>query len=773
MNQQYLKGLKQKLYLCKKPDRNTFKPKLFLPSIDHDVHLLEQLLESNSNIVVHDRIDEQLKELFKIRNPKQKLSENDLDGLLHEWTQNNSIDSYGVWVYYPWNETLIHLLPEEEFIELRTSRNQYKLTKEEQTKLANKKIGVIGLSVGQSVSVTMAIERIFGTIKIADFDTLELSNLNRIRRGVDSLGLQKTVVVAREIAEIDPFLNVEVLHEGVTEDNIDDFFLSGGKLDALIEECDSLDIKVLSRLKARNYGVPVIMDTSDRGMIDIERFDLDNNRPIFHGLVSEEKLVDLKNLTTEQKIPVILDMVGVEDISKRFKASMLEVEQTITTWPQLATSVTMGGAFAADVCRRVLLDQLHISGRFYIDIEELIADPNKRVDEIGDENRPEIFSFRKIKKEFNKYGTIADNECLDLDTKTIKDLVEHAATAPSGGNCQPWKWYYHNRILYLFNDENLGYSFLNFEDRGSYIALGAALENLSLRSKQLGLKANIEVTLDKIEALVARISFTQQTDIILPPYEDDLAKTIKRRLTNRKQGETNKPISSTHLDNIRHEVKNHPGYSVNIVEDFSRIEKLAEVIGGIERLRMLHSRSHEDLFNEVRWNDDEARSTADGIDIATLELNASDIAGLKLVKDSDAVKYLRDWKKGNGFIEMTGKTPKQSSALCLLSVDDHSPEAVLHGGRVLERIWLYANANGIAFQPVSPATFIFYRLRKEKNDLEGFMKEEIEKLKKKFDKILDMNEDVNNLFLFRLFYADKPNIMSYRYDLDKILLIDQ
>src|SRR5207253_859960 len=91
-----------------------------------------------------------------------------------------SIEEYGVWIFFPWSGRLVHLLDEEEFVELRTNRNMYKITPEERTVLSTKKIGVIGLSVGQSIALTLAMERSFGEIRLADFDTLDLSNLNRI-----------------------------------------------------------------------------------------------------------------------------------------------------------------------------------------------------------------------------------------------------------------------------------------------------------------------------------------------------------------------------------------------------------------------------------------------------------------------------------------------------------------------------------------------------------------------------------------------------------------
>ena len=124
---------------------------------------------------------------------------------------------------------------------------------------------MVGLSVGQSIAMTLVLERDCGEINIADFDTIELSNLNRIKTGIYNLGLKKSVQAAREIAELDPYIKVVCYEEGITENNVDDFLTKNGKLDLLIEECDSLDIKILSRIKAKQYGIPVLMETNERG----------------------------------------------------------------------------------------------------------------------------------------------------------------------------------------------------------------------------------------------------------------------------------------------------------------------------------------------------------------------------------------------------------------------------------------------------------------------------------------------------------------------------
>jgi hypothetical protein len=157
---------------------------------------------------IFDTLVEQLHDLIRARHPRERLACAQVNRLVADHLGQISPEYYGVWVYYPWSYRLVHLLDEPEFVELRTDRNKYKISPSEQHVLAAWRVGIVGLSVGQSVAITMALERGCGEIRLADFDSLDLSNLNRLRTGIHNLGLPKVYITAREIAEIDPFLQV-------------------------------------------------------------------------------------------------------------------------------------------------------------------------------------------------------------------------------------------------------------------------------------------------------------------------------------------------------------------------------------------------------------------------------------------------------------------------------------------------------------------------------------------------------------------------------------
>ena len=330
------------------------------------------LLASQPQVTKRDTIESQLKDLVKLENPSRVLTDAEYGELIDRKLNGQSMHEYGVWVYYPWRNLLVHMLDEEEFVKVRTIRNIYKISPDEVEVLKNKKIGVVGLSVGQAAVMSLIMERLCGEIRIADFDTLDLSNLNRIRTGVLHLGLKKTEIVKREIAEIDPFIKVVVFDEGIQQANLEAFLSEGGDLDIVVEECDSPEVKMMIRLECRRKGIPVIMETSDRGLLDIERFDLDRDYPILHGLV-EERFLQNRPLSQEEKMELLFQCFDASKASEGMSKSIGELGKTITTWPQLASDVTLGGAVVAMTTRMIFLTNKIKSSRVYVDVPSIIG----------------------------------------------------------------------------------------------------------------------------------------------------------------------------------------------------------------------------------------------------------------------------------------------------------------------------------------------------------------------------------------------------------------
>ncbi|WP_410658861.1 ThiF family adenylyltransferase [Amycolatopsis sp. lyj-112] len=355
------------------PDRDVWQPTLLAPRGAADFAALTTLLASGEVREVHDTIDEQLTELIRSREPSCR-DTSEIEAKKREQVAGLALWEYGTWVWYPWSQRLVHVLPRDEFRLVRTDRNRGKVDRPEQRRLLGKRIGIIGLSVGNSAALTFALEGIGGAYKLADFDDFSLSNLNRLRAGVHELGVNKAVLSARQMFEIDPYLDIEIHRGGLTEDNIEAFFVGGqGVIDLLIEECDTPWVKIAAREYARDLRVPVVMDCNDRGMLDVERFDLEPDRPLLHGLLGDIKSVDVAGLSHQERVDLILSMVDADRISPELAASFGELGRTLSSWPQLASGVALGGALCGEAARRILLDLPCASGRFYTDLDRQLS----------------------------------------------------------------------------------------------------------------------------------------------------------------------------------------------------------------------------------------------------------------------------------------------------------------------------------------------------------------------------------------------------------------
>ncbi len=751
-----------------------YRPSFYRMNRQGDVTALESLFAENPQIRVKDEIESQLVELAKLRFPKEKLSPEQTKERIDEILGGAPRKEYGVWVYYPWQNTLVHTLDESEFKEVKTNRNQHKITRQQNLTLGEQSVGVVGLSVGRTISITMTMEGSYGEIRLADFDILELSNYNRIRAGLNDLGLKKTISVAREIAELDPFVKVTCFNDGLNEDNIHDFFTKGGQLNAVVDECDGLDVKILLREKAKELGVPVIMELNDRGTLDVERFDLEPDRPLLHGYIGHLDSKKLKGLTNEQKIPFIMPMLGEDTISTKLKASMLEIEQTLSTWPQLATDVMLGGAIAANVYRRIILGEFTDSGRYFVDMNDLVkneGDPGfKRFEqEVVDHSNQLVQA--DLESIVERYDLNQIDGQIELAAPVVDDLVKAAIQAPSTANVQPWKWLYADKSLFLIHDPVIGESYGDYKQLGSLISYGAAIENLVHKAQELSLNVSVEYPKIKGEELevVAQIRFLENSSDLEPVLKPNLAQHIYDRHTNRKR-KVWSPLPEDVQSELIQTANSVDGTELKLFTDRNQLAEAAELIGIADQLRFFHEEGHYDFFvREARWSKEEAETTSDGIDMRTVELTAGELTGMRMARSFDVVKQMKEWGGGGAFKKMAVDAFSNCSALGLFCVKDLDVSPI-EVGRSMERAWLKSTELKVSVQPWMSIIFHFNRLIN--GDGEGMDQEYIEqtkKLREQFRKLLSLDNELKDLFLVRFFYAEEPAVKSIRKPVEKVL----
>ena len=360
--------------IAEKIDRNSWQP------IKIDSIKLEELINIHKEVVIVDQYKNQLEELFLLRNPKFRFNKNyknDLELFINEQYVKDPIAA-GNWFYYPWINALIHFLPDELHQEIRTGRNKYLITEEEQETYYSAKIGILGMSVGSHIANTIAMTGGAKNIKLADPDTISGDNLNRIRIGFQNVGVNKAIIVARQIYEINPYALVEIFKDGLSEANIESFL---GDLNVLIEEMDNPFLKLRVRELAREKRIPVVMgtDNGDGVIVDIERYDINPNNQILNGLIGNLAAEELKQLSPKDLPRVAARNAGANLAVPRMLESVPEVGRTIYSWPQLGTAANMCGTVVAYLARRIALRASNIkSGRYQVNLDSIFESDYKR-----------------------------------------------------------------------------------------------------------------------------------------------------------------------------------------------------------------------------------------------------------------------------------------------------------------------------------------------------------------------------------------------------------
>jgi len=91
-------------------------------------------------------------------------------------------------------------------------------------KLENAHVAIAGLGgLGSHIAVMLARSGV-GHMLLVDFDTVDVTNLNRQAYLIPQVGMEKTAAMKELLDQINPYLNIEYRQVKVTPDNIQELF---------------------------------------------------------------------------------------------------------------------------------------------------------------------------------------------------------------------------------------------------------------------------------------------------------------------------------------------------------------------------------------------------------------------------------------------------------------------------------------------------------------------------------------------------------------------
>jgi adenylyltransferase/sulfurtransferase len=123
-----------------------------------------------------------------------------------------------------------------------------------QEKLKKAKVFIAGAGgLGSPVAIYLAAAGI-GTIRIADHDTVELSNLNRqVLHWEENVGGRKVDSAAAKLRKLNPGIKIETIPDTITEANVSQLV---GDSDLIVDAMDNLPTRYLLNKTAIEKGIP-------------------------------------------------------------------------------------------------------------------------------------------------------------------------------------------------------------------------------------------------------------------------------------------------------------------------------------------------------------------------------------------------------------------------------------------------------------------------------------------------------------------------------------
>lgn len=189
--------------------------------------------------------------------------------------------------------------------------------KENLLKLQNQKVLIVGIGGVGGYALEAIVRSGINNIYIIDRDCIEISNLNRQLISLQkNIGLTKVEIAKKRALEINPKLNINIYHENLDEDNIDQILKN--EFDYIIDACDTISTKLLLIEKSILYKYKLIssMGTANKtnpalfSVTDLSKTSNDSIARILRKKVKELKLNKKIMVVSSTETPISTGGLG-------------------------------------------------------------------------------------------------------------------------------------------------------------------------------------------------------------------------------------------------------------------------------------------------------------------------------------------------------------------------------------------------------------------------------------------------------------------------------
>ncbi len=341
-------------------------------------------------------------------------------------------------------------------------------------------------------------------------------------------------------------------------------------------------------------------------------------------------------------------------------------------------------------------------------------------------------------------------------------LVQAAVLAPSPDNNQPWRFVSRDDQLRVYLDPQRT---LPSDVNAMYdlTGVGAAVENICIEARQMGCEPHVDCrpgptgsSRDEAPRLVATLTFAPGG------IPDPLFPHLEPRCTWRKPYST-QPVVDSSLEKLADAARGFSEIQLDWVTDRARIRAFARLIALSDRFRFEYEPFHHEIFRQLRFSAEDAEQTRDGLDVRTLELPRGAAFLLRRLRPWKRMKLINRLGLGRLLTLPSALTVWKSGALGVLSLPEPTATGFLRGGRAMQRIWLAADAEDLALQPLgSPAIFLGQLEQLEGRNLTVAHQQLSNRLGGRFRQLIPTTAGRTLLMAVRLGYSKPPRVRSLR-----------
>lgn len=341
--------------------------------------------------------------------------------------------------------------------------------------------------------------------------------------------------------------------------------------------------------------------------------------------------------------------------------------------------------------------------------------------------------------------------------ETVGKILEESIYAPSGENCQPWKFAVDGSNIHIFNIPEADASLYNFEQKGSYVAHGALIENIVIVALKYGYKIGVKLFPIKEEPnLVATLTLDPTNPRELPSYQ-----YVAKRCTNRKE-HAHQKLSNDQKKQLIEAARETGLGELRIIDDEESLNVLGKALSVNEQVIFENKKLHNFFYEHIIWNEED-QGKAGGFYIKTLEFLPHQLKGVKLFKNWLILKILNKIGKVSRMIaKENAEKYANSGTLAVVIAKGNSREDFVNAGRTAERVWLKATELGLSVHPCTGVIYFMERING--GDADVFSQNHLEIIKTAYSDIARTFEVEGKTIpmLFRIGYADDPSARSLR-----------